>query len=96
MLRLVLILAVVGFAIVTFMPSQLQPLKDSGSNRVEAIRNVVGGRVPRFQKRLEGGASCEELMGIRDTYDPASLDVADMNAKLTGIGCTSITSARID
>jgi hypothetical protein len=96
MIRLVLIVAIVGFAIVTFMPNQLQGLKDSGSNRVEAIRDVVGGRVPRFQKRLEGGASCQELMGIRDTYDPASADVADMNAKLSAIGCTSITSARID
>lgn len=96
MLRLVLVLAIVGFAIVTFMPDELQPLKDSGSNRVEAIRNVVGGRVPRFRKRLEGGASCQELMGIRDTYDPASLDVADMNAKLAEIGCTSLTSVRTD
>lgn len=96
MLRLVLIVAIVGFAIVTFMPEQLQPLKDSGSDRVEAIRDVVGGRVPRFQKRLEGGASCQELMGIRDTYDPASLDVEDMNAKLAEIGCTSLTSTRID
>jgi hypothetical protein len=34
-------------------------------------------------------------MSIRDTFDPASLDVARMNDQLRSVGCTTVTSTRV-
>jgi hypothetical protein len=95
MIRLLIIVVVVSLAIVTFMPDLLGPASDSGTRRVDAIREVAGGRTPQFQKRLEAGAGCAELLSIRDTYDPSSPDVGRMNDQLRDIGCDSATSTRI-
>jgi hypothetical protein len=90
-----MIVAIVGVGIVLFMPDMLKPVSDSGEARIDAIGQVAGGRTPRFQKRFEAGASCAELMSIRDTFDPASLDVARMNDQLRSVGCTTVTSTRV-
>jgi hypothetical protein len=41
-----------------------------------------------FKKRLDGGASCEELFNLRNSYDPSSSsDIPRINEDLRGIGC---------
>lgn len=47
-----------------------------------------------FKQRLDAGASCAELFGIRNSLDPKSPVVERMNEELRGIGCYSSSNVR--
>jgi hypothetical protein len=49
-----------------------------------------------FHDRLNAGAACEELFGIRNAVDPKSPLIERMNQDLRGIGCFSTSSMRTD
>jgi hypothetical protein len=51
---------------------------------------------PSFQDRLNAGATCEELFGIRNAVDPKSPLIETMNQDLRAIGCYSMSSVRTD
>lgn len=53
-------------------------------------------RLPSFRDRLNAGATCEELFGIRNAVDPKSPLIERMNQDLRAIGCYSISSVRTD
>jgi hypothetical protein len=68
---------------------------------VLAVASCGGGEgakdgYPSFQDRLDAGATCEELFGIRNAVDPKSPLIERMNQDLRAIGCYSVSSVRTD
>ena len=55
----------------------------------------AGGGFDRFIGRLEDGADCPELFEIRNSVDPSSPLIEEMNSHLREIGCVSSWSARV-
>lgn len=49
-----------------------------------------------FYSRLEGGADCNELFGIRNALDPKSEQIPAMNRDLRAIGCLNSFDIRTD
>ena len=54
----------------------------------------AGGEFNRFIGRLEDGADCPELFEIRNSVDPSSPLIEEMNSHLREIGCVSSWSVR--
>lgn len=59
-----------------------------------ASSNNTAADYSGFKQRLDAGATCAELFGIRNLVDPKSPDVVRMNEALRGIGCHSSNSVR--
>lgn len=95
MLRLVIVAAILAGAVVLYLPDGLDSASESTpAAALRTVRDLGNGASPAFRARLDGGASCAELISIRDTYDPLSSEVALMNDELDAIGCPSISSVR--
>ena len=94
MFRMLIVAVILTVAVVKYMPNHLDEVAESEA--VQAVRDFGEGTVPMFRSRLDAGASCAELISIRDTYDPLSTEVARMNEELGEIGCTSVSSTRAE
>jgi hypothetical protein len=92
MVRMILVVLILGFGVVTFMPDLLRD-STSGTGVAPTLRQLSEG-VPQFDSRLDAGAGCAELISVRDTFEPSRPEVARMNEKLGAIGCDSPASER--
>jgi hypothetical protein len=93
MYRMLIVAAILTLVAVRYLPNHLKE-GVAASSAVQAVQDFGEGTVPMFRTRLEAGASCAELISIRDTYTPGSTEVANMNAELREIGCVSVSSSR--
>jgi hypothetical protein len=83
---LALVLGCKGNAVVSNSQQSADPNASSG---LSSAMNYS-----RFKQRLDAGASCAELLEIRNSLDPKATVVVRMNEELREVGCYSSESVR--